>query len=85
VGSVSWGGCEGRHITLGSAVEDYSLPSDLRDCMNAWVDEFTGDDFARLISGKGTKAWAVRYSDAVKNTELLTGRIEKVLSELREL
>lgn len=74
-----------RDITFGSAVEDYSLPSDLRACMNRWVDEFTGDDFAKLISGKGTKAWAVRYSDAAKNTELLAARIVKVLSELNEL
>ena len=74
-----------RDITFGSAIEDYSLPSELRDCMNRWVDEFTGDDFARLISGKGTKAQAVRYEDAAKHIELLTGRLEKVLSELPKL
>ncbi len=74
-----------RDITFGSAIEDYSLPSELRDCMNTWVDRFRGDDFARLISGKGTKAWAVRYSDAAKNAELLAGRIEKVISELKAL
>ena len=74
-----------RDITFGSAIEDYSLPSELRDCMNTWVDRFRGDDLARLISGKGTKAWAVRYSDAATNAELLTGRIVKVLSELKAL
>ena len=74
-----------RDITFGSAIEDYSLPSELRDCMNTWGDRFEGDDFARLISGKGTRAWAVTYSDAAKNAELLTGRIEKVLSKLKEL
>ena len=74
-----------RDITFGSAIEDYSLPSELRDCMNRWVDEFTEDDFSSLISGKGTKAQVVRYEDAARHAELLAGRLEKMLSELSKL
>ena len=74
-----------RDITFGAATFDYSLPPELRKCLERWVAEFNGDDFADDISGKGTKAWAVRYSDAAKNAELLTSRIVKVLSELKEL
>lgn len=74
-----------RDITFGAAAFDYSLPSGLRNCLETWVAEFSGDDFADDISGKGTKAWAVRYSDASNHTELLAGRIVKVLSQLKEL
>ena len=74
-----------RDITFGSAIFDYSLPSELRECLERWVDEFTGDNFAEYISGKGAKGWAVRYSDAEKHFELLTGRLVKVLSELKKL
>ena len=74
-----------RDITFGAATFDYSLPPKLRECLERWVAEFIEDDFAHDISGKGTKAWAVRYSGAAKNIELLTGRIVKVLSELKEL
>lgn len=74
-----------RDITFGAAAFDYSLPLKLRKCLEKWVAEFNGDDFADDISGKGTKAWAVRYSDASNHTELLAGRIVKVLSQLKEL
>lgn len=74
-----------RDITFGAATFDYSLLPELRKCLERWVTEFNGDGFADDISGKGTKAWAVRYSDAAENTELLAGRIVKVLSELKEL
>ena len=74
-----------RDITFGAATFDYSLPLKLRKCLEKWVAEFNGDDFADDISGKGTKAWAVRYSDASNHTELLAGRIVKVLSQLKEL
>ena len=74
-----------RDIAFGAAAFDYSLQSGLRNCLETWVAEFSGDDFADDISGKGTKAWAVRYSDASNHTELLAGRIVKVPSQLKEL
>ncbi|MCY3708387.1 MAG: hypothetical protein OXG26_05780 [Caldilineaceae bacterium] len=74
-----------RDITFGAATFDYSLPPELRKCLERWAAEFNRDDFADDISGKGTKAWAVRYGDAAKNTELLTGRIVRVLAELKAL
>ena len=74
-----------RDFTFGAATFDYNLPPKLRECIEKWVAEFTEDGFVDDISGKGTKAWAVRYSDAAKNIELLSGRIVKVLSELKEL
>ena len=74
-----------RDIAFGAAAFDYSLQSGLRNCLETWVAELSGDDFADDISGKGTKAWAVRYSDASNHPELLAGRIVKVLSQLKEL
>ena len=74
-----------RDVTFGSAIEDYSLPSKLRSCMNEWVNEFKADDFANQIFGKGTRAYSVSYEDAVSNIDLLIGRLEKVLTNLQEL
>ena len=74
-----------RDITFGSAIDDYSLPSELRDCMNRWVGMFTGDSFGRPISGKGTRARTVRYEDAAEHINQLAGRLEQVLSELPKL
>lgn len=76
-----------RDITFGAAIfEGYGeLPRKLRDCLDKWVNEFTQDAFIEDISGDGTKAWAVRYDDAAPHIELLTERLEKIISELRAL
>ena len=75
-----------RDITFGAAIFEYKkLPRELRVCLEKWVDEFTKDPFAEDISGKGTKAWAVRYDSAARNIDLLTERLERILSELKAL
>ena len=75
-----------RDITFGAAIFEYSgLPPKLRDRLETWVDEFRNDDFTVDISGKGVKAWAVRYDEAAKRIDLLTRRLEKVLTNVKAL
>ena len=74
------------NITFGAAIFEYgNLRRKLREFLDKWVDEFTGDEFAERISGKGAKAWTVSYDVAAKHLDPLTDRLTVVLSELKAL
>ena len=58
---------------------------ELRPLLERWIDQFSSDGFAKEISSKGVKAWAVGYEDAAHHVDLLVERLAKVLSELKSL
>ena len=81
---IGWMGF--TNITFGAAIFEYgNLKPKLRDCLEKWVEEFPGDDFAERISGKGIKAWTIRYDVALQHLDVLTDRLESILSQLKAL
>ena len=76
-----------KNIVFGAAIYDY-LPSGkkrLRDCLDKFVGEFQKDTFAEFLEPRSAKAWTIKYEDAAKHIDLLTGRLQKVLSDLKEM
>ena len=76
-----------RNITFGAAIFDYDTPlrEELRETLDRWVALFSGDDFARDVSGSGSKAWEIDYANAIQNIDMLEGRLASILSELGSL
>lgn len=76
-----------KNIVFGAAIYDF-LPSgkkQLRDCLDKYVGEFQKDKFVEFLEPRSAKAWTIRYEDASKHIDLLTGRLQKVLSDLKEM
>ena len=61
------------------------LPSNVREVLDNWVNEFSQDEFVTEVSQTGIKAWHISHQDAAANIDLLAERLERVLGELREL
>ena len=76
-----------KDFSFGAAIFDYVPPpgEELRPLLERWIDQFSSDGFAKEISSKGVKAWAVGYEDAAHHVDLLVERLAKVLSELKSL
>ena len=83
-----WGGS--RDFTFGTALfgDDAPPEIELRDVIERWVDQFKDDEFAKLVSrpaGWHIKGWYVEHKDAPEHIDILAGRLETVISELRSL
>ncbi len=76
-----------RNVTFGAAIFSYDPPpgEELSDTLIRWADQFSGDDFAKDVSGTGARAWEVGYDAAAQHIDLLADRLAGVLSELRSL
>lgn len=61
------------------------LPENVGKVLDNWVNEFSRDEFAILVEQTGVKAWQISHESAAANIDLLAGRLERVLGELREL
>lgn len=81
-GVTGWNGL--TDISFGTALFGYDPPpeEDLRTFLEKWVDEFRRHDFANPTA---IDAWTVSYTDAAKHIDLLTKRLQKVLSDLKEM
>lgn len=81
-GVTGWNGL--TDISFGTALFGYDPPpeEDLRTFLETWVDEFRRHDFANPTA---IDAWTVSYTDAAKHIDLLTKRLQKVLSDLKEM
>ena len=62
-----------------------SLPQNLRDLLENWVNEFSLDDFATYVSASGVQGWAISHEDAAANIDVLVERMDKVLRSLQNL
>ncbi len=81
------GWMEFKNIVFGAAIYDY-LPlgkKQLRDCLDKYVGEFEKDKFVEYLEPKSARAWTIRYEDAAKHIDLLTSRLQNVLSDLKEM
>ena len=78
-----------RNVTFGAAIftgYDQPLREELSDTLVRWIDQFSGDEFAKHPSIKdGGNFWEIDYGNAAQNIDLLADRLAKVLSELRSL
>lgn len=81
-GVTGWNGL--TDISFGTALFGYDPPPEenLRTFLKAWVDEFRRHDFANPTA---IDAWTISYTDAAKHIDLLTNRLQKVLSDLKEM
>ena len=75
-----------RSFSFGAAIFDYEdVPDELLSLLGEWSDTFADDDFAEDASSKGVRAWAVGHDAAVENVDLLTERLQSILSKLAAL
>ena len=77
-----------KDFSFGTGILDYDDPppgEELQNLLKRWIDQFSSDGFSKDVSSKGVKAWAVGYDDASRHADLLVGRLETVLSELKSL
>ena len=77
-----------RDFTFGAAILDNDSPAPeegLRTLLQRWADSFRDDSFAVDASSKGVTAWSVGYDAAARHSDLLAGRLAKVLAELKAL
>ena len=77
-----------KDFSFGTGILDYDDPppgKELRNLLERWIDQFSSDDFAEDVSSRGVKAWAIGYDAASRHADLLVGRLETVLSELKSL
>ena len=81
-GVTGWNGL--TDISFGTALFGYDPPPEenLRTFLEAWVEEFRRNDFANPTA---IDAWTINYNDAAKHIDLLTNRLQKVLSDLKEM
>ena len=91
--SVAWlysepdrGWMSTRDFSFGAAVlEEQGLPGELREVLQSWTDDFSGDTFAEDASSKGVKAWAIRHEAAVQYQDALVERLGRVVQQLASL
>lgn len=62
-----------------------SLPTDLREVLENWVNQFAEDTYTRDVSSVGYKAWSVTLEDVASNIDVIAGRLDKVLMDLAGL
>lgn len=74
-----------KEFSFGAAIYDEDFPKILREKLDHWVAQNAKYEFAKDVSGKDTKAWAVSHEDAVRHQDILVERLSKIISELTEL
>ena len=85
--AVGWGSREGFFFGAGNNTDGFfeSLPPNLRDLLDSWVNEFAQDGFATRADAAGIHSYAISHQDAAANINTLAERLDKVLGELRNL
>ena len=76
-----------KEFSFGTAILD-EVPgskNDLRETLERWANQFSGDIFTTDVSSKGVAAWSVDYQAAAQHADVLVERLERVISELRSL
>ena len=75
-----------RSFSFGDSFFEYEgVPDELRSLLEEWADQFADDDFTEDVSSKGVRAYAVRHAAAAENVELLTERLQSILSRISAL
>ena len=75
-----------RSFSFGDSIFEYEgVPDELRSLLEEWADEFKDDSFTEDVSSKGVRAYAVRHDAAAENVDLLTERLQSILSKLAAL
>ncbi len=77
-----------RNVTFGSAIfTGYDPPpgEKLSDTLVRWIDQFSGDEFAKRLPKDWGNFWEIDYGNAAQHIDLLTDRLAKVLSDLESL
>ena len=62
-----------------------SLPMNLREVLENWINRFADDAYARDVSRTGLEAWSITLEDVAANTDVLVERLDKVLTDLASL
>ena len=85
--AVGWEGQKGFFFGAGNNTAGFfeSLPQNLRDLLETWVNEFAHDEFATRANATGIHSYAISHQDAAANIETLAERLDRVLRELRNL
>ena len=76
-----------KHFTFGAGILDYDPPPPvaLREALLQYARQFEDDPYTRDASSQGVVAWYVEPADAAKHIDVLTERLDKVLSDLKAL
>ncbi len=73
-----------RDFTFGQEVKrDY--PGPLNATPAEWANQFANDDFSHRHQAPNTLAYYVKHEDVASNIDVLCERLEKVLTDLRDL
>lgn len=87
--AVGWGSREGFFFGAGNNTDGFfeSLPPNLRDLLDNWVNVFAQDGFATRADAAGIHSYAISHADAADaaNINTLAERLNRVLGELRDL
>lgn len=62
-----------------------SMPDNLRQILQAWVDGFQGLPYTTDVSSVGVQAYAITHQDAAANIDVLAERLGNVLRSLQQL
>ena len=77
-----------RHFSFGAALfggYDPPPPKVLQDALFRYAREFEADPFTHDASSKGVIAHFIEPGDAVEHTDVLVGRLNQVLADLKDL
>ena len=73
------------NLTFAAPLYNWSPEMEIRKLMERWLDEFSGDDFAREFSATGIDGWTIQYDDAKENIGRLVERLTNILASLQAL
>lgn len=81
-GASGWMGL--KDFTFGYSLSG-DVPPELSELIERWSSPFRSDEFASDVSGDWGIGWKVSASDAAMHVEMLADRLERVLTDLRQL
>ena len=73
-----------KDFTFGYSLSG-DVPPELSELIERWSSPFRSDEFASDVSGDWGIGWKVSASDAAMHVEMLADRLERVLTDLRQL
>ena len=80
----SWNGT--KEFTFGMSTFVYDdEPPGLNEILKMWAGEFKDDTFVTRYPHESLDAWIVKHQDAADNIDVIAERLEKVLTDLRNL
>ena len=74
-----------KEFAFGARSTSWMAAGPVRDYLKEWARQFEADGFTELASGQQGAVWVVSYDDAVKNFDLLAGRLRTALTEIGKL